>query len=296
MTRTVLFAKTLLVLAALAASARAAGLPNPFYAMDTAFQRPGLTQDQQFDLVKSLGYPGVAWHEQSPAQAKAAVADLEGRGLKMFSIYCAAKVTPAGELTHSPTLVELMRTLKGHGTTIWLHVGGKGPAFDTLTGKEPLVATLRSLAETAAANDLHVAIYPHLGEWTARFADATRLAKLVNHPQFGVSFNLCHCLAAGDEERIPTLLKEARPVLLHVQINGADRGVSGGQWKRLIQPLGKGSFDVGGLLVQLKQLGYAGPIAFQGYGIPDDARSILVPTMEAWRKLSAAAGADSTEK
>jgi sugar phosphate isomerase/epimerase len=290
------YVKTVLILGTLAASARAAGLPNPFYAMDTAIQRPGLTQDQQFDLVKELGYPGVAWHEQSPAQVKAVVADLEKRGLKMFTIYSAAKVTPAGTLEHSPTLVELMGTLKGHGTTIWLHVGGKGPAINAMTGKEPLIGTLRSLADAAAANDLEIAVYPHLGEWTARFGDATHLAKLVNHPRFGVSFNLCHCLATGDEEKIPSLLKEARPVLLHVQINGADRGVSGGQWKRLIQPLGKGSFDVGGLLVQLKQIGYTGPIAFQAYGIPDDARTILAPTMEAWRKLSAAAAASSTDK
>ena len=34
---------------------------NPFYAMDTAFQRARLSTDQQFDLVKELGYAGIAW-------------------------------------------------------------------------------------------------------------------------------------------------------------------------------------------------------------------------------------------
>ena len=32
--------------------------------MDTAFQRPGLSPDQQLDLVRELGFAGIAWHEQ----------------------------------------------------------------------------------------------------------------------------------------------------------------------------------------------------------------------------------------
>lgn len=264
-------------------------LPNPFYAMDTSFQRPGLTPAEQLDLVKELGYAGVAWHEQTPEQVKATVDDLVKHGLKMFTIYCPAKVTPDGDLTHSPGLPKLMESLKGHGAIIWIHIGGAGPAFDKLTGKEPLVAKLRSLSDIAAANGLRIAIYPHLGEWTARFGDATRLAKIVNHPQFGVTFNLCHNLAIGDEAKIPALLDDAKDVLVTVTISGADTGVSGGKWDKLIQPLDKGSFDVGAVLKKLKQIGFTGPIGFQGYGIKSDARTILVPTMDAWRKLSAAA-------
>ena len=40
-----------------------AKISNPFYAMDTAFQRPGLSDDQQLDLVRELGFAGIAWHE-----------------------------------------------------------------------------------------------------------------------------------------------------------------------------------------------------------------------------------------
>ena len=40
---------------------------------------------------------------------------------------------------------------------------------------------------------------------------------------------------------------------------------------------------------QARSLVVTGPIGFQGYGIKGDARSILAPTMQAWRKLSAAA-------
>ncbi len=126
------------LLASMAGTAYADGLAeqrpaNPFYAMDTAFQRAGLSTDQQFDLVKELGYAGIAWTETTPAQAVAAAERAEKRGLKMFAIYCQAKVTPDGKLTHSPDLLKLMEALKGRGVIVWLHIGGKGPAFDALT-------------------------------------------------------------------------------------------------------------------------------------------------------------------
>jgi sugar phosphate isomerase/epimerase len=272
-----------------AAEPEKAGLPNPFYAMDTAFSRPGLTTEQQLDLVAQLGYAGIAWTETTPEKAKTIAQQAEQRGLKMFTIYCGAAVTPQGDLSCSPQIAELMKALKGHGTILWLHVGGRGPAFDSLTGGEPLVKKLRSLADTAAANDLRIAIYPHVGEWTARFGDATKLARLVDHPRFGVCFNLCHALAMGDEPRIASLLEAARPVLFTVTINGADSGVGKPDWSRLIRTLDRGTFDVGIVLRKLREIGFAGPIGFQGYAISGDSRSVLAPTIQAWRKLSAAA-------
>ncbi len=132
-----------------------------------------------------------------------------------------------------------------------------------------------------------MAVYPHIGEWTEHFVDAVKLAKIVNHPDFGVTFNLCHALAVGDEGRIPALLQEGKDVLVTVTICGADAGVTGSKWAQLIQTLDKGTFDTRIVLKALKQIGFAGPIGFQGYAIKGDARSILTPTIEAWRKLSA---------
>ncbi len=281
---------SLMVTALLSGTTPAADSPptrisNPFYAMDTAFQRPGLSSDQQLDLVHELGFAGIAWHEESPEEASTIAQRCEKRGLKMLAIYCAAQVTADGDITWSPTLPRLIEALKGHETILWLHIGGPGPAISDQLAEKPVVQKLRALADQARLSDVKVAIYPHLGEWTARFGDATKLADLVDRPNFGVSFNLCHCLATGDERNIPKLLGAAKKRLIIVQINGADSGVSGGQWKRLIQTLDKGTFDMAALLRKLKELGFAGPIGFQGYGIPGDARSILAPTMTAWRKL-----------
>lgn len=278
------------ILAFVGPAAWAGPLPNPFYAMDTCTKRPYPKNDippaAQLDLLKELGYVGIAWTEEPPAQVKAVAEEAKKRGLKMFAIYCGARVAPDGKLNVSPQLPAIFQALDGHETLVWLHIGGKGPAFDSLTGKEPVIAQFRSLADQAKKHGLRLAVYPHVGEWTARFADALRLAQVVDQPAFGVSFNLCHALAMGEEKNIPTLLKDAGNHLFQVTINGADAGVGRPEWRRLIQNLDRGDYDIGIVLRRLREIDYRGPIGLQGYGIGGDRRANLAASMQAWKKLS----------
>jgi sugar phosphate isomerase/epimerase len=99
-------------------------------------------------------------------------------------------------------------------------------------------------------------------------------------------FNLCHWLRVDKSRDYRSLLKQAMPRLWAVSINGADNFDEKPGWSHYIQPLDKGSFDVGGLLKTLKELGYTGPIGLQCYGIGGDAREHLTTSMAAWRKLS----------
>jgi sugar phosphate isomerase/epimerase len=205
----------------------------------------------------------------------------------MFAIYCGATVTAEGELKPSAQIGPIMEALRGHGTLVWLHLGGKGPKIETLSADSPVVGRLRSLAGTAERNGLRIAIYPHVGDWTERFKDAVQVARLVDRKNFVVTFNHCHALAAGDEDEIPALLAEAGPSLFTVTINGADAKVKGPQWNRLIQTLDRGSYDVGIVLRTLKRLGFEGPIGLQGCGLTGDRRGNLARSIEAWNRLSA---------
>ena len=76
------------------------------------------------------------------------------------------------------------------------------------------------------------------------------------------------------------------PWLWAVSINGADTFDDQDGWAKYIQPLDKGSFDVGALLKTLKELGYQGDIGLQCYGIGGDTREHLERSMTAWHKLS----------
>jgi sugar phosphate isomerase/epimerase len=281
----------------LASDDPALGLPNPFFAMDTCTKNLTLQSDippsAQFDLLKETGYPGTAWTEESPDAVRAALRELETRGLTMYAIYCGATAKPDGSLAVSPQVAPILDVLKGKGTVIWLHMGGKGPAISALSGSEPIITELRWLADEAGARALKIAIYPHVGEWTERFSDALHVAELVDRPNFGVTFNLCHALATGSETEIPSLLERAGQKLFLVTINGADAGVSRPDWSRLIQTLDRGSYDVGAVLRTLHKLDYCGPIGLQGYGLGGDRRENLKRSRQAWERLSTAA---ATEK
>jgi sugar phosphate isomerase/epimerase len=268
-------------------------LPNAFYAMDTYTKRPYPKNDippaEQLDMLREIGYDGIAWTEEPPEQVKAVVAAADARGLKMSAIYFGATVTPEGNLSYSPQLEPVMDVLRGHDTLIWLHLGGKGPQVSGLKADSPVIQRLRELAGKADHDGLRIAIYPHVGDWTERVQDAVQVARLVDARNFGVTFNLCHCLAMGDEARIPALLVEAAPFLFTVTINGADAGVKGANWKQLIQTLDQGTYDTTIVLRTLRQLRFQGPIGVQGYGIGGDRRDNLERSMRAYRRLSAAA-------
>lgn len=282
-----LFGCLMLIAISFAATVRAADKAPPFYAMDTSFNRSGLPLDQQFDLVSKLGYSGVAWHEQAPEALGPVLKALDEHDLKMITIYCPLKLTPDGSVTASGVFSEMVKALKGRDTIIWIHFSGKGPAIDSLTADSVVIQNLRKIADEVAKQGLRVAIYPHFWEWTQQFADAVKVAQVVDRDNFGVTFNLCHTLAGGDEAKIPSLLELGRDKLMTVTVCGADAGITGGKWKQLIQPLGEGSYDVGIVTRKLREIGYTGSIGFQGYGIKLPAHDLLTRTMNGWRALHA---------
>jgi sugar phosphate isomerase/epimerase len=264
---------------------------NAFVAMDTLTKQrhpnSALSVAAQLDMVQAAGYSGVTWNEGSPAETKALFEAATVRGLQLTALYYGAAVNRTG-VTWSPSLPETMALLKGSGTIIWLHLTSRDFPRSTPEGDTVAVPALRTLADQAAAHGLRLALYPHRGDWTERVQDAVRVARKAAHPALGVTFNLCHCLMVGDEERIPGLLTDAAPYLLLVTVNGADTGAAGTDWKRLIQPLDRGSFDLLPMLRHLDALGYTGPVAMQGYGLKGDVADNLNRSLTAWRKWSEA--------
>lgn len=262
--------------------------PWPFFAMDTclkpAYPASTMTLDEQLDLVKSLGYAGLSWTEGDPAELRAVVEGSKKRGLKLYAHYAAATLRKSG-LETNPRLPETVRALAGSGSVLWPHVGSPDFRPSDPAGDAAAIEGLRRIADLAAASNVKVALYPHVAEWVERVQDAVRLARAVGKRDFGVTFNLCHCLKMGYEARIPDLLAEAKPHLMIVTLNGADSDASQAGWDRLIQTLDRGTYDTGALLSTLQKLRYRGPIGLQGYGIGGDTKENLTRSMAAWQKL-----------
>jgi sugar phosphate isomerase/epimerase len=270
----------------LAADGSAAAKPclaNPFFAFDNGAGYGRVAPEAQAAMLKELGYAGIAYTgaRQIPEVLRA----LDARGLTMFSIYVDVCLTPeTGKPAYDPALKTAIKQLRGRPTQIWLPIGGGRPSSADLDDRA--VAVIREVADMAAAAGLRVVLYPHLGNYVQRLEDALRLIGKAGRKNVGVAFNLCHFLKVEGEKNLERRLKQARPHLFAVNINGADGGDTGRMgWDRLIQTLDRGSFDVGCLLAAVKQIGYSGPIGLQCYGIPGDNRQNLKRSINAWRNL-----------
>jgi len=281
MTKPILIA--LLALAAPAALAET----NPLFVFDNGLRGPGLeTIDAQLDLVRDVGFAGLSWRTDTPERIRQVLDGCQKRGLKLYVIYCNLELKD-GKLSYDNRLPEIIRICRGSGAMLWPNMTSKQFKNSSPDGDAIAVAGLRGLADQCAANDMPIAIYPHVNMWVHRVEDAVRVARKVDRKNVGVTFNLCHALLDGAGARIPTLIDDAAPNLLIATINGADHDASAKQMGKAIQPLGQGTYDVGALLAKLRAAGYRGPIGLQCYNLKGDPRQILQGAMAAWRKLNA---------
>ncbi len=237
---------------------------------------------QQAEMLKELGYPGVGhvWLDKVEAR----IETLDPAGLKLFQITMTVDVTPGKTPYDAERFKEVCGVIKGRGVQFCLLLNGMKPSDPT--GDPRGVEILRAMSDQAKDCGAQLLLYPHQGSWVERLEDSVRVAEKVDRPNVGVMFNLCHWLRVDSSRDYKPLLERAMPRLWAISINGADERDDKPGWERYIQPLDKGSFDVGKLLGTLKDLGYKGPIGLQCYGIGGDAREHLVRSMTAWMELS----------
>ena len=255
-----------------------------FFAMDTAAR---LEPTECAQVLADLGYSGLGGR---PATAKAHATALQAKGLVFFNGYHVTNFG-YGQTELPADLTKAVDDLAGSGSTLWLGVNKvafpagvrAGPEY----GDTIVVPQLKQLLTYAKPKGVKVSLYPHTGFWAAQFEVCLRVAAKVDDPALGVTFNLCHWLKVEGSERDPLpLIKEALPRLNFVTINGADIGDTQNLgWDRLIQPLGRGSYDVGAFVAKTRAAGYRGPFGFQGYGINMDSKELLKETMAGWQKM-----------
>lgn len=238
--------------------------------------------EQQAVMLKELGYPGVGhiWLDKVEERIKT----LDAANLKLFQITMTVDVAPGKTPYDANRFKAVCSAIEGRGVQFCLLVNGMKPSDASVDPRA--VDILRAMSDQAKDSDAQLLLYPHQGSWIERLEDSIRVADKVDRPNVGVMFNLCHWLRVDSGRDYKPLLKPAIPRLWAVSINGADEFDEKPGWDRYIQPLDRGSFDVGKLLGTLKELGYKGPIGLQCYGIGGDAREHLARSMTAWLELS----------
>ncbi len=235
---------------------------------------------EQAEMLKELGYAGVGhiWLDQVAERIKT----LDEAGLTLFQITMNVDVSP-GKIPYESKFKEVLSLVKGRHLQFALLLNGMKPSDPSVDPHA--VAILREMSDLAQEAGAQLLLYPHQGSWVERIEDSIRVADQVNRPNVGVMFNLCHWLRVDKQRDYARLLQQAMPRLWAVSINGADDHDEKPGWDRYIQPLDKGSFDVGKFLKTLQDLGYRGPIGLQCYGIGGDTREHLARSLAAWKKL-----------
>jgi sugar phosphate isomerase/epimerase len=256
-----------------------AGLPNPIF----AYEFGDISAKQQVNFAREYGFDGTVFDhaQQIPERLRA----VDEAHLQLFFLWLTVDISN-GQIKYEPGTEAAIQALKGRGTVVWLAIQGNDAGAGAGAEKRAIQAVAR-ISNLASQSNLRVALYPHYGFYLARFRDVVRIAERVQRSNVGVTFNLCHELRSGLDPEFPQLLEKAIPRLSGVTLNGADR--QGLDWNTLIQPLGRGDYDVTGLVRTITGAGYRGPFGIQCYGLKGDPGTYLKQSMAAWRVLSMSA-------
>jgi sugar phosphate isomerase/epimerase len=256
-------------------------LPNLFFAMNFAMHDARYGKPEaQAELLRELGYDGAIYLGPL-AGLQDMFRAMDAAGRRVFTAAVSSyniSVDPGQSLPAH--LKDAVRELKGRETLLAIQFVSKDYARGSPAGDARAVELGRELADYARPYGVKVAIYHHKDIWCERVDHAVRIAKQCRRDNLGVCFNLVHWLWTDPQGDLQSLVREARPHLFLVTINGSSPSGS-------IETLDRGAYDVGAFLRVFVDAGYKGPIGLQCVGIRGDPRENLTRSMEAWRKLSA---------
>lgn len=265
----------LLCLALLEKSSQAADYP--FYAFQNGVRVSG--HEAKAALLGELGYDGIGSARlPGRGETESLFATYHEKGLKIFSFYTGVTLHTE-TISTPPDLLRVLPELKGRGATIELFVKGNREK----DRDSELVSAIRALADLAETSGTRIILYPHTGMYVETLSDAVRVARLIDRENVGVMFNLCHFLRVQPEADLKKELESAGPLLQQVSISGADMGVE--DWPSLIQPLGRGTYDVEALFAILKQMEFDGAVGLQCFNIQGKSREFLAESIEAWKRI-----------
>jgi sugar phosphate isomerase/epimerase len=260
-----------------ASDAADAGLPNSVF----AYEFGDISPQQQAALAREYGFAGTVFDHalQIPERLRA----LDDAHLQLFFLWLTVDIRH-GQIKYEPGMEAAIEALQGRGTVVWVAIQGEDAGAGA-ESEERAIQAVDRISDLASQSNLRVALYPHYGFYLARFRDVVRIAQRVRRSNVGVTFNLCHELRSGFDPEFHQLLDQAIPLLYGVTVNGADQ--HGLDWSTLIQPLGRGDYDVTGLVRTIATAGYRGPFGIQCYGLKGDPGVYLKQSMAAWRAVSA---------
>jgi sugar phosphate isomerase/epimerase len=254
---------------------------NPFFVFNNALNREGITFSrftEQASMLKKLGFDGMEFNETNGLLD--AVDAFKKQRLKIYTDYL--KIDIDQKDPYQLEWKKIIPKLNGTDIILWVHIHSEKYKPSDESADEIIVPILQELADIAKPYGVRLAVYHHVGFLAEKAEDSFRLAQKTNRDNIGSVFNLCHFLKTDSLENLEKVIDLTFPKLFAVSINGADAGVTKEMdWDRLIQPLGKGTFEVYRVVEMLADKRYHGPIGIQCYNLKEAPDIYLKQNSEA---------------
>ena len=258
-------------------------LKNPLFVFNNGLNKQDLTfipYNEQAIMLKKYGFDGIE-HRETPKIMELKEA-LDKQGLKIYADY--VKIDIDQKEPYLSEWKEVIPKLKGTGIILWCHLHSAKFKPSDESADALIVPIMQELADYAKPYGVKLAIYLHIWFLAEKAEDSYRIAQKVNRENVGAVFNLPHFLRIDSEGNIDKVISLILPKLFAVSICGADGGDTNNMdWDRLIQPLGKGTFDTYRLVELLADKGFEGPFGLQCYNLKGAPETYLKESGEVWK-------------
>ncbi len=266
---------------------------SPVSAFDNYFADSPMAADPaaQAALLKSLGYDAtyhsmnrktdegwkkfLAWEETSRRSGLPVAA--------YYTVLELGKEPPEGG--HS--VEEVIEHLTP-GSMLELAILMAGASPSDASRDAEVIDVLRPLVEQARSCGVTISLYHHIWFILERIEDCVRIAEKINDPALRVTFCGYHWYAVDGSE-LTAKIRLAAPWMRLANLCGSrlapEDAKFAGCLPKTIEPVGDGDFPLAEFVQALADVGYSGPVGFQGYKIGGQPPETLARSIEAWRRV-----------
>ncbi|MBM3978727.1 MAG: TIM barrel protein [Planctomycetes bacterium] len=225
------------------------------------------------EMLQKLGFKKYAydWRAEHLPTFDEEVVLLKEAQIELTAVWFPANLGPDAQ--------KLLAVLKKHEikTQLWITTGEPAGA-DKAAKVASAAKAIKPIAEEAAKHGCTVALYNH-GGWFGEPANQIAIIEELKLKNVGIVYNQHH--GHDHFDTFPELLKQMKPHLLALNLNGSVKG--GDKAGKKIAPLGAGELDVQ-LLKEIRASGYAGPVGVLGH-TQDDAAERLADNLDGLKWL-----------
>ena len=267
---------------------------STIYAFDNYFADSPMAGDPvaQATLLKSLGY-GATYHSMNRKTEEGWKkfldweADSRRGGLPVAACYTVLEIgkePPEGGHSVDEVIAHLPS-----GSVLELAISMVGAQASDASRDAELIDVLRPLVDLSRSRGVTISLYHHIWFLLERIEDCVRVAEKINDPALRVTFCGYHWYAVDGGE-LPAKLRLAAPWMRLANLCGSRPAPEGmkfaGCLPKTIEPVGEGDFPLAQFVQGLADIGYSGPVGFQGYKIDGKPPETLARSIEAWRKAN----------